>query len=493
MVDQSFDWPAFQRLDNAAVVDFLTSTASALCEKGLISAKDTDNLRLILSGINSTPSTRERPLVLELDRQNAEFLAILTARFGGVGLCLNLIRHTLKGNLSDTRRLIADLGQGLVKKSELLFNRPFFIFHGGRCQKQTLYSTMIIDFSETLAHACDMLERALADLSLMNPSDMAVSTAADVEVDLVIAKALGFTGLLSHSLPIHAEMELKRMVSQALAQVADVAMEVSEQLTANTGAESGYEVVAACEWLKAECQRLGLLEFPQSDSLMAWEVRRRNLSACVSSINEALRHVAEASLKSLGQEPTVRVTRLPESAKRRVAFELMTAGITPPKAVEATEALFRYLIDNKLSAKQIIVGELARIHASLLPRSLETLVALEGGAAVMAQSGTEKSTTMTRARLLAETFKRTLADHGTTLVLLAAIVISSGCGLKTRPQSEVIEPRPDIPFRSEPAKPVDAPARPNETLVVPPATTAPAPVSPTAPTLGTTPDGQSQP
>lgn len=458
MVDQSFDWPAFQRLDNAAVVDFLTSTASALCDRGILASKDTDNLRLVLSGVNSATESRERPLLLELDRQNAEFLAILTARFGAVGLCLNLIRHTLRGNLTDTRRIIADLGQGLVKKAELLFNRPFFIYRGGRCQKQTLYSTVIVDFSEALAHACDMLGQALDDLSLMNPNDMAALDSTDIEVDQAIAKALGFKGLLSHSLPIHAEMEIKRKVSQALALVADAAAEISEQLTSNMngiGAESGYSVVSACEWLKAECQRLGLLEFPQSESLMAWEVRRRNLSACVASINEALRHVATASLASFSAESAQAqgaTARMPEATKRRIVFDMIATGITPTKADEAATALLRYLADNNLTPKQILIGELSRIHGSLIPRSLETLVALEGGTAVMSQSLAEKTQTMSRARKLTEAFKKTLTHAGPALALMAMVLASYGCGLKTNPQSDVVEPRPDIPFRNEPPK-----------------------------------------
>lgn len=458
MVDQSFDWPAFQRLDNAAVVDFLTSTAGALCDKGILSSKDTDNLRLVLSGVNSASETRERPLLLELDRQHAEFLAILTARFGAVGLCLNLIRHTLRGNLTDTRRIIADLGQGLVKKAELLFNRPFFIYRGGRCQKQTLYSTVIVDFSEALAHACDMLGQALDDLSLMNPNDMAAVGAPDVEVDLTIAKALGFRGLLSHSLPIHAEMDIKRKVSQALALVADAAAEISEQLTANlpgTAADSSYSVVSACEWLKAECQRLALLEFPHSESLMAWEVRRRNLSACVASINEALRHVAAASLASFspeGKQGAVGAARLPESTKRRIVFDMIASGIVPSKADEAATALFRYMGDNKLTPKQILVGELNRIHGSLIPKSLETLVALENSGGVMSESLSEKTQTMSRARKLTETFKKSMAHTGPALAIALLIMGSVGCGLKTTPHSDVIEPRPDVPFRDEPPK-----------------------------------------
>lgn len=448
MGEHSVDWQAFQRLDNALVVDFLTSTASALCERGVISHKDTDNLRLVLSGIHSAPEARERSLLIELDKQHAEFLGLLAARFGTTNLCLNLVRHTLRGNLAETRKTIADFGQALVKKAELLFNRPFYVFQSGRCQRQTLFSTVIVDFSETLAEAVRLLDFSLDSLSLLNPSDMAPLQPADQEIDIAIAKALGFKGLTAHSLPAHGETEAKRKIAQALGLVADAASEISEQLTANTGGEAAYDVVAACEWLKAECQRLSFLELPQSESIMVWEVRRRNLSSCLQGINEALKLVASASLASLAHDQAPRGSRYPESVKRRIAFDMIAAGTVPAKAAEATEALFDYLQKNQIAPSQMLVGELARIHQSLLPRSLETLVALGQSAGLTPHATKEKTQTMARAKRLAAVFVA-----ATTLM---------GCGLKTKPKSDILELRPDIPFR------VDSAPKAKETSGLPP-------------------------
>lgn len=467
-MSSSLDKLALQRLDNAAVVDFLTSTAGALCERGAISPKDTDNLRLVLSGINAAAESRERPLLLELERQNAEFLGVLTARYGVVGLCLNLIRHTVRSTLVDTERTIAQFGQALLKKAELLFNRPFYVFQGGRCLRQTLYSTVIIDYSETLAEACRQIEEVEAALSQMNPSDLAVTTDDEETTDHEIARALGFQGLVVHSLPLHAEREAQRRLTQALALVTDAAEEISAQLTANTGAEAAYDLVVACEWLKADCQRLAQLEFPQSESLMVWEVRRRNLLACLHGINEALRLVAQSSLASLGQDRTGHGVRRPDSVRRRLIYDLITAGITPPKAREATTALLTYLDRHGLAPREVLVGELGRIHPSLMPRSLEMLVTLEDGS-TNAPALAEKTTALARARRLAESFKEAATKGAAILALLAFVL--PGCGLKTRPQSDLVELRPDIPFHAvspklKPARlPVDAKAQSKDTAV----------------------------
>lgn len=468
MGEHSVDWQAFQRLDNALVVDFLTSSASALCEKGLVSAKDSDNLRLVLSGIHSAADARERSLLVELDKQHAEFLGLMVARFGTTFLCLNLVRHTLRGTLTETRRTIAEFGQALVKKAELLFNRPFYIFQSGRCQRQTLFSTVLVDFSESLAEACRLLDEALDSLSLMNPSDLAPAEASDQDVDLAIAMALGFKGLVTHSLPAHCESEAKRKITQALTLVADAATEISEQLTANTGAEAAYDVVAACEWLTAECQRLSFLELPESERIMVWEVRRRNLSLCLQGINEALKLVASASLSSLVQDQGTTVGRYPEAVKRRIAFDLIAAGAVPAKANEATLALFDYLQKNQIAPSQLLVGELSRIHLSLMPRSLETLMALGQTAGLTPHATSEKTTTMARARRLSDTFKKVMAQTAPLFLMMIATAALVGCGLKTRPKNDILELRPDIPFRAEEpesatSKTIDSAAKAKET------------------------------
>ena len=67
----------------------------------------------------------------------------------------------------------------------------------------------------------------------------------------------------------------------------------------------------------------------------------------------------------------------------------------------------------------------------------------------MSEAADEKAETMTRARKLAERFQKSLAE----LAVVALFVIIAGCGLKTKPTSEVVELRPDIPFRGAPQLP----------------------------------------
>ena len=449
------DNAANQRLDHAAVVDFLTSTAGALCDHGVISSKDTDNLRLALSGIASSPS--EHSLLVELGMQNADFLALLTLRFGTVGVCLNLLRHTLRPPLEETTRILLNLGQSLIKKAELLFNRPFRVYRGAQCQRQILYSTVITDFAETLERASALLEAALQDLARMNPNDLAGANDADFALDEAIAQALGFRGLLRFTLPVQNETDAKQMIAQSLEMVAQAASQLSEQLAANTGEELAHDVLAACEGLMAECQRLNLLEFPRSDSLLVWEVRRRHLIGCISSLNLALTEVSRTSLTAIGPDLAQAVQPLPDSARRRLAYDLITTGVAPAKAAEAIQDLLAYLSVNKVAAHTLLPAELQRINAHLLPQTLESLKAFSADSALMTAASREKKQTMDRVVRLSKNFQDSAKRMAVSASLLMAILVLSGCGLKTRVSSDVPEMRPDVPFRiAAPSKSVDA-------------------------------------
>jgi hypothetical protein len=258
--------------------------------------------------------------------------------------------------------------------------------------------------------------------------------------------------------------------------IASAAHEVAVQLIANADAASSYAMAAACEWLKSECERLSHLELPQSDNLTIWEVRRRNLAACLASINESLRALKDASLDAISADlkPASASLASNDAAKRRIAFDLMTAGTAPGLAWEATRALFKYLAEQGVEARQILPGELPRIHTALLPKSLATLVELERDQSVMQTAGREKAATSGRAKRLVEAFAKTTV----TVAPIIAALIAGGCGLKTRPVSDQAELRPDIAFHAA-AAPVDAAPAKDETQPRPAAPTpAPETVTP---------------
>jgi hypothetical protein len=217
-----------------------------------------------------------------------------------------------------------------------------------------------------------------------------------------------------------------------------------------------------------------------------------------------MRHLAASVLELLGRVAPQPRTELADEAVRRIAFDLACEGVPPSTAMDAANALAQFLARNDLEPSKMLEGELTRVHPRLTVKSLDFLRRYAADAKVMAGAHAEKSATMARVRRLAGAFAQSAAA---ATPLLALIVTSAllGCGLKTRPVSDVVEPRPDIPFHASSAAPapdaptpasapaeapkaVDAPGPQGETSSVAP---SPAPIAqPAAPKEGQ-PDGKS--
>lgn len=426
------------RLDNAVVVDFLTSTAGALREYGLLEGKEADNLRLLISSHTAQNQTLDVPILIALHQQKSEFLSVLDARYGTVGYCLNLLRYSMRPLLAETIRLLAEFGTKIVRRAELRFNRPFLIGHQGVWERHAPYSSVLIDFSEALETVTDQVAEALQELQSMNGHSMAGDYDRDAQADEMVAEALGFSEVRKTTRQGRPEITAKRKIALALEELAIEVSVLIQQLAANAGSQESYAVAVGCDSLRAECVRLSHLELPIPGNIIAWEIRRRAILSALASVNEALNAVTSNALALIAQDSRSTDIILPESARRRLTYDMIMNGITPSKAWEASNALFSYLTEHRLLPSQVLVGELNRIHPTLTAKSLETIVTLEKEQSLMAQALHEKSSTLARAHKLTEAFAR---------LSMFMMLFLLGCGLKTRPNSEQPEVRPDIPFR----------------------------------------------
>jgi hypothetical protein len=448
---QVIDWASFQRLDNAALVDFLASAASVLNARGLISHKEIDNLRVILSSIHSSTDDRSRPLLLELERLHGDFLTILFSRFGVTGLSLNILRHTLADRLWETRRHLAELGQILIKRAELLFNRPFRIYSAGKQQKTTLFSSVLVEWCEKIASCDSQLDQICKELSFMTGHEMAGSNDADRDIDGEIAKALGFQGVVYPVLTGQAEAEILREISKIMDNVGQTATLFLRQLTFNVGSDAVYAALAVTERLSGEARLFEHQDLIGSANLFTMEMRRRHLLLTFAGIDDIFSQLksllSQCLSSSEGTTSHAQSVDHPEATRRRLAFEMISNGIAPHHASDASKALLTYLSDHNIQAKDVLVGELARIHTALTPRALELLVGLTSDQGGNLDPHPEKEMTLSKVLRLQELFANILVS-GVLSGLLCMVLLTS-CGLKTSPRSEIVEFRPDIPFRDQ--------------------------------------------
>lgn len=462
-LDRVFDWTSFQRLDNAAVVEFLASSAAALGELNLITRKEIDDLRVSLSSIQASSDKRGRPLLLELERENGNFLQVLLGRYGASGLALNLLRHTLSERVAETRRILADFGRVLVSRAELLFNRPAQLYSGSRVERQTIYSALLVEWAEKISESERLLAAVSDALSQMIGHGMAGSRNGDEDIDEAVAQSLGFRSVIYPVLLGQTESEIQHQLSMIFGQISRTAMLYIKQIALNFPSDSAYAALATMEWLQGEAQRLEHPDLMEGANLFAMEMRRRHLLSTLSGINGILGQLLILVTQSLTiPEKTSRSDseKLPESLRRRLLFELIGSGANPHHATEAVHSLFDYLEDHRIHVKDVLVGELHRIHPTLTPSVLEIMVELTTEQSSQRLSFPEKNCTLDKMISLSTAFAKILS--GTLMLMTVSVFSFSACGLKTNPRSDIVEFRPDIPFREFPAAKEMGPPKPEE-------------------------------
>lgn len=453
----------FTRSDNAVIMEFVSSAAGALAAANQISQKDLDSVRVALSGIQSDAEMRELPLLLCLTEQNAEIIKLLCLRYGTDRLALNLLRCALRGLLTDTLTIFGKWGQDLLEKAELMFNRPFIVMGTDHQPvRRVLYSQVIVDLAGVIAAACDEIKNVRNELAYIYPADFAAITAADLQVDTSLAESLGMTGVRLVADPFTDEVSLKERVATVFTKVADYTADVFNQIASNTDAAANTQALMAVEGLRADAHRLKGLKLAVGGTLNAWEARRISIASSLYMVNHAATGLAKASTAAIGKGNTLNPAlcwQVPANINRRVVADLIAAGVPVGKAEQAVNAFNVYCRDRNIGAKDILQGELTKISPHLLPRSLELFQTLntDNTVASAAISTEDKRHTLERSQSLRKGFADTLAGlamnlltiFATSTLLITVATSFTACGIKTAPKSDVVDFRPDIPFRNK--------------------------------------------
>lgn len=436
------------RVDNSIVIDFLTSTASTLIELDKLEHKIADDLRLDLRSANSfLKKNTASPLLIALEQQDAIFLSVLEARYGKNGYCLNLLRYSLRLPVTAIIETVNSFAASLLKKIDLLLNRPFLVELNGSLEKHTPYAAILIDFLDALQDITATIINSQKSLFIMNGHAMALERQDDIDTDLAVAKNLGFLRVLYPNKVGQEETKLKKNLSLALLQLTNQLSNLIEQITKPNTAQLFYNIYIECETLRAECHKLDQFDIPISGNITIQEIRRQAIIDTLSNIEGLLKSTFANTQELIGHSENHAAPADTQALLRRITYELIRDGVSPRLAHEAGTAFTRYLRTNNLQPSEIIVGELTRIHPNLTAQCLELTVSIEQGTSLMKYATLAKESILERAKQLAQFFVPSL---------LLFLTIFSSCGLKTYPASDKTEVRPEIPFKtsmySPPAK-----------------------------------------
>lgn len=442
------DWSTFIKLDNAATLDLVTSLTSALHDEGQLVERDVEALRQLLNTMPTQWSQEGRSILSGLMDEHASILPILTNRYGENGFSLNHIRFSMRPLVSDLLNKLAIWADLCLKKSELVFNRPFFVKRDSRTERRELFSDVLVGMAKLLYDTVGDLRHILNDVSTMRPSEVLDVTGVAEQMDGRIAITLGFAGIDSMGAFSLSERYAIQKLALSLSHLSEGIVLVLNDL--NTNCQPSDLIAATngqCELLSAEAQKFAGLSLPETNSLTVWETRRLAINFGIFTISQLIGDITHSTVNSLTPKDSKDLTSyLSRDVERALTAQLSSTGIDITTAIDASSALVKYCLHHKIQPSELIEPELKKIHAALTPATLHQFIKITStdvtstpGGAVSKERLVETSKTIRKGLA-------SLSPFSVTFSLLLSLLICA-CGLKTPVKSDEKDIRPEVPFR----------------------------------------------
>ncbi len=446
------DWQTFLKLDNATTIDFLTSYASALSSEGEIHERAVENFKANLNAITPKIAQTLGSVVPLLCEQDAEFIEILSVRYGVTGLAWNHLRFTTKSLLAETCAHLASWADLTLKKAELFLNRPFLATPLLGETKRELFPSVLCHVAKILHDAARELKDAIHALSLMRSAAVLDTSGKLFDLETRVALAVGFSGLETETLSYcRSELKTIRKISLIFDELSSALLQIVTGIRSNTANADAVRLLESeIEIFAAESQRLSGLRFDISPNLNVWETRRLGLLYEVFSLNHRIANISKLFHEALIPRDKLTDPELMSSdVERAVVCALLRKGTGVAAAEEAARDLFDYCKAHKTTPSTIIEAELKKINADLHQDTLAlaseltscTVTATPGGAA-------EKSRFFDAAKGIRKALN-VMLPFSVALGLMIVSFVIGGCGVKTMVISDRPDPRPAIVFRDK--------------------------------------------
>jgi hypothetical protein len=435
------------RDDNNFILNFLTSTAAVLTDRGLMSPREVDSLRTMINGIQSAQGSREAPVLAQFADQGHEFLQFIEARFGVQGFSENLARRTLAAIFHEMRNRFIALGNDLLDKAKLFFNKEVPLYLEGAVERTVLFSTLGIDVAEAIGKCVTVVDSAISEVELMLPHTMAYPNAAEREIDLEIAAATGFRGVAANIFAGASGLLARSTAAAAMDNFACILAEVSNRLALPMDATKVTRLNLLAGSLKFEAQRFREISWGQSGALIDWEARRQGLLSHGKALVQLVGEICDEFLDVVGSTGFKNYAAGPTRAiARRIQFGLMQKGATGVHAARAASDLVNYLHHHKVGVEELIPGELRKIEGNFSIDALALIQDQEAAEAWRLEQNREKADCLARSERLKSIFSRVVQGTSHIAVFMSFFLLGS-CGIKSSPQSDLKDLRPDVPFR----------------------------------------------
>ncbi|HET9238827.1 MAG TPA: hypothetical protein VFO10_16340 [Oligoflexus sp.] len=441
------EWPALQRLDLAYTIPFLSASAAAMCELGLASDRDADNLRQTIKDHQRQRGEGHKVLLQELMDQNNAIVALLQARYGWDGFDALLFRWTISRAAEDLAHELWNFSEELVKKAELMFNQPMLIMEGDAVERRSLFSIFLVDVAAHIGGIAEQLQNHGLSLRIHYPLP-----ALDVKLDGLdkgLATHLGFTLGEVEALPYQKLQGTLRLLYVEMENLFALLSATLTQIRANcTGSDHDQAVQMIIEDMEGEMGRLQKTQVYAPAALPQMENRRQRLLGTLlavrSGIHEIRQHFQDILRTSRVKAPLEWVW--PVAERRQLLSALLSRSVSIRDAELAMDALERYCRQHLVAPDQLLGAELNRIHKELDEASLQILRKIAMDKGIGQSLIQEKQVVLHRKDKLLHVIQTNLSR---ALVLTFLCLYLPGCGVKTAPRSDVLDLRPAVPYHAE--------------------------------------------
>jgi hypothetical protein len=452
------DWQGFLKIDNATTIDFLTSYAGALSQEGEISERSLDHLKVSLASIMSKLSTSETTVLTMLRDCDSEFLELLMTRYGVTGLAWNHFRFTTRSILSESCARMATWADNALKKAELFMNRPYLSAANKQESRRELFPSVLVHAAKSLHDATRELREVILSLSVMRSADILDTSGSLHPIEERVALAVGFVGLETETLSYcRTELKAIRKIAVAFDELSMTMMQIVSGLRANTQqAEKSKALEIEMEFFCAECQRLSGTRFDMSANLDVWEARRIGFLNELFLLNQRMTSISQLFIESLAPkerfEPSALLT---SDVERAITCSLVKSGAPVHNSIRASKDLINYCRSHNATPATLIAAELKKINPELRQETLELAALLTSDTVTTTPGGlAEKSRFFEFAKKIRKALNASVPFSATMSVLFLAFIVNS-CGVKTNIVSEIVDPRPEIPYKQNAAQPLD--------------------------------------
>ncbi len=445
----NFSNRSLRRIDDAAVIQFLSQIGAVLVDQGILDRSDIEEFRIFAHQTSASVSGQDpEPPLFKIATQSLNLTSAVTEHFGTVGLARNIWRYSVRETAKQLTEVIKQLIQMNVEQSTLLFNRPFALYLDQQCDRLTLFSSPLIEIGEACESALRIIEISSGQISRLIPSSFPSDTINRSEVDQKISASLGFEMDFAPGNSLATESMSADLIVVAVRHIAKTTASFAEQLRWNLQSDNTGKLRMACEFLTNQSMnQVTALEVGSTD-LGTWEHKRlrtiENLHQLVRGIEDIRVTMHEClNIKSNIRPPEHAV--LARNVGRMVSADLMRSGVSATRAQQASRDLLEYCRKQNIRPSQVISGELSKINAALNKSALDALQSTDQNPNLLLSGSNEKSANYKAMERL-----KALVGSATLLLVVSAFLLvgTVSCGFKTDPKGQLEDPRPVIPFRT---------------------------------------------